>query len=308
MINFVIVAAVVYFALVVPVNHLKKVAFERVKNDEEQTPQDVPADRRRGAARDPRPAPLAERRADEHRRGRPRRPVQRSRGPRHRRLDEALAPRAVATTPVSRATAHHREDSAVRRSGTPVSVAERGARAPGGGTARRRFANIATAYCAPASTWPGGAEAHEDRARRSASTACSAPTACRREQQHRQADEQQRRADLARPRTSRSGLPWNSTLDSTTSTTSTSTTTPRRPIHGSRPTSTSDSTIAMMARRSAMGSIALPSFEPWSNLRAMKPSAQSLTPSTTSDDERPPRVVRRRRAPRTPGSAGTAPA
>lgn len=41
-INFVIVAAVVYFALVLPVNHLKKVAFERVKNDEEQTPQDVP--------------------------------------------------------------------------------------------------------------------------------------------------------------------------------------------------------------------------------------------------------------------------
>ncbi len=40
--NFVIVAAVVYFALVVPVNHLKKVAFERVKNDEQQTPQDVP--------------------------------------------------------------------------------------------------------------------------------------------------------------------------------------------------------------------------------------------------------------------------
>jgi large conductance mechanosensitive channel len=40
--NFVIVAAVVYFALVLPVNHLKKVAFERVKNDEEQTPQDVP--------------------------------------------------------------------------------------------------------------------------------------------------------------------------------------------------------------------------------------------------------------------------
>ena len=34
--------AVVYFALVLPVNHLKKVAFERVKNDEEQTPQDVP--------------------------------------------------------------------------------------------------------------------------------------------------------------------------------------------------------------------------------------------------------------------------
>ncbi|MBF4615763.1 large conductance mechanosensitive channel protein MscL [Curtobacterium sp. VKM Ac-1376] len=41
-INFVIVAAVVYFALVVPVNHLKKVAFERVKNDEQQPPQDVP--------------------------------------------------------------------------------------------------------------------------------------------------------------------------------------------------------------------------------------------------------------------------
>jgi large conductance mechanosensitive channel len=41
-INFVIVAAVVYFALVLPVNHLKKVAFERVKNDVEQTPQDVP--------------------------------------------------------------------------------------------------------------------------------------------------------------------------------------------------------------------------------------------------------------------------
>ncbi|OII37280.1 mechanosensitive ion channel protein MscL [Curtobacterium sp. MMLR14_010] len=41
-INFLIVAGVVYFALVVPVNHLKKVAFERVKNDTEQTPQDVP--------------------------------------------------------------------------------------------------------------------------------------------------------------------------------------------------------------------------------------------------------------------------
>ncbi|QQD75798.1 large conductance mechanosensitive channel protein MscL [Curtobacterium sp. YC1] len=40
--NFVIVAAVVYFALVVPVNHLKKAAFEQVKNDEQQTPQDVP--------------------------------------------------------------------------------------------------------------------------------------------------------------------------------------------------------------------------------------------------------------------------
>jgi len=40
--NFVIVAAVVYFALVLPVNHLRKAAFERVKNDQEQTPQDVP--------------------------------------------------------------------------------------------------------------------------------------------------------------------------------------------------------------------------------------------------------------------------
>lgn len=41
-INFVIVAAVVYFALVVPVNHLKKAAFARVKQDQQQTPQDVP--------------------------------------------------------------------------------------------------------------------------------------------------------------------------------------------------------------------------------------------------------------------------
>lgn len=41
-INFVIVAAVVYFALVLPVNHLKKLAFERVQKNEEQTPQDVP--------------------------------------------------------------------------------------------------------------------------------------------------------------------------------------------------------------------------------------------------------------------------
>lgn len=41
-INFVIVAAVVYFALVLPVNHLKKLAFERVQKNKEQTPQDVP--------------------------------------------------------------------------------------------------------------------------------------------------------------------------------------------------------------------------------------------------------------------------
>ncbi|WIB26085.1 large conductance mechanosensitive channel protein MscL [Curtobacterium sp. MCSS17_015] len=40
--NFVIVAAVVYFALVVPVNHLKKVAFDRTKHDAEQPPADVP--------------------------------------------------------------------------------------------------------------------------------------------------------------------------------------------------------------------------------------------------------------------------
>ncbi len=52
--------------------------------------------------------------------------------------------------------------------------------------------------------------------------------------------------------------------------------------HGSRPTSTSESTIAMIASRSAIGSRALPSSDPWSNFRAMNPSAQSLTPSTTS--------------------------
>ena len=40
--NFLIVAAVVYFALVMPVNRLKKLAFDRVKKDQEQTPQDVP--------------------------------------------------------------------------------------------------------------------------------------------------------------------------------------------------------------------------------------------------------------------------
>ena len=41
-VNFVIVAAVVYFALVVPVNRLRKIAFDRVKQNTEQTPQDVP--------------------------------------------------------------------------------------------------------------------------------------------------------------------------------------------------------------------------------------------------------------------------
>jgi large conductance mechanosensitive channel len=41
-INFLIVAAVVYFALVLPVNHLKKVAFAKQKAAEEATPKDVP--------------------------------------------------------------------------------------------------------------------------------------------------------------------------------------------------------------------------------------------------------------------------
>ena len=42
MIQFVIVAAVVYFALVMPINHLKRVAFSRQKLEEEATPVDVP--------------------------------------------------------------------------------------------------------------------------------------------------------------------------------------------------------------------------------------------------------------------------
>jgi len=41
-INFLIVAAVVYFALVVPVNHLSKMAFLRQKEDETATPADTP--------------------------------------------------------------------------------------------------------------------------------------------------------------------------------------------------------------------------------------------------------------------------
>src|SRR3990170_256467 len=41
-IQFVLVAAVVYFALVLPINHLKKVAFLRQKSDDEATPDDVP--------------------------------------------------------------------------------------------------------------------------------------------------------------------------------------------------------------------------------------------------------------------------
>jgi large conductance mechanosensitive channel len=42
LINFVIIAAVVYFALVLPVNHLMKATFAKLKNDEQQTPKDVP--------------------------------------------------------------------------------------------------------------------------------------------------------------------------------------------------------------------------------------------------------------------------
>jgi large conductance mechanosensitive channel len=41
-INFLIVAAVVYFALVLPVNHLKKAAFAKQQAEEEATPEDVP--------------------------------------------------------------------------------------------------------------------------------------------------------------------------------------------------------------------------------------------------------------------------
>ncbi|MFT2690979.1 large conductance mechanosensitive channel protein MscL [Clavibacter zhangzhiyongii] len=41
-INFLLVAAVVYFGLVLPVNHLKKVAFAKQKAEEEATPKDVP--------------------------------------------------------------------------------------------------------------------------------------------------------------------------------------------------------------------------------------------------------------------------
>ncbi len=41
-VNFVIVAAVVYFVLVVPVNRLKRIAFDRMKQNTEQPPQDVP--------------------------------------------------------------------------------------------------------------------------------------------------------------------------------------------------------------------------------------------------------------------------
>jgi large conductance mechanosensitive channel len=41
-INFLIIAAVVYFALVLPVNHLIKNAFKRINNDEQTPPKDVP--------------------------------------------------------------------------------------------------------------------------------------------------------------------------------------------------------------------------------------------------------------------------
>lgn len=41
-IQFVIVAAVVYFALVLPINRLSKIAFAKQKADENATPADVP--------------------------------------------------------------------------------------------------------------------------------------------------------------------------------------------------------------------------------------------------------------------------
>ncbi len=40
--QFLIIAAVVYFVLVLPINHLKRVAFERQKAADEATPADVP--------------------------------------------------------------------------------------------------------------------------------------------------------------------------------------------------------------------------------------------------------------------------
>lgn len=42
LISFLIVALVVYFAIVLPVNHLSKVAFARAKQEETATPADVP--------------------------------------------------------------------------------------------------------------------------------------------------------------------------------------------------------------------------------------------------------------------------
>jgi large conductance mechanosensitive channel len=41
-IQFLLVAVVVYFALVVPINYLKKMAFERQKKEDDATPPDVP--------------------------------------------------------------------------------------------------------------------------------------------------------------------------------------------------------------------------------------------------------------------------
>ncbi|MCU1422468.1 MAG: putative large-conductance mechanosensitive channel [Microbacteriaceae bacterium] len=40
--QFLIVAVVVYFAFVAPINYLKRVAFERQKTEAEATPEDVP--------------------------------------------------------------------------------------------------------------------------------------------------------------------------------------------------------------------------------------------------------------------------
>ncbi|HEV7956355.1 MAG: mechanosensitive ion channel protein MscL [Microbacteriaceae bacterium] len=42
LVQFLLVASVVYFALVVPINHLKKVAFLRQKQEEDATPPNVP--------------------------------------------------------------------------------------------------------------------------------------------------------------------------------------------------------------------------------------------------------------------------
>ncbi|WP_354569468.1 large conductance mechanosensitive channel protein MscL [Glaciihabitans sp. UYNi722] len=41
-IQFLLVALVVYFALIVPISYLKKLAFERQKKEEDATPADVP--------------------------------------------------------------------------------------------------------------------------------------------------------------------------------------------------------------------------------------------------------------------------
>ncbi len=41
-INFILVAAVIYFVVVLPINHMNKLAFARQKKDETATPEDVP--------------------------------------------------------------------------------------------------------------------------------------------------------------------------------------------------------------------------------------------------------------------------